>query len=190
MATVPPVAHTWLAGDDATSTNLQTLTALLNFLRGGSATAAPTFRAFLSSAAGGAALAAANGTSTCLPNVVSEDSDSAYNPTTGIYTVKTPGLWLFNGAVSFTGNATGVRQAWLTASDLASTGGPTFGTSPLTSAAVDSAGRAAATLLTRLSVNDTVRLQCYQSSGISLGYVYPPSSTLPGVAMQAAWLGA
>ncbi len=191
MPAVPPAAHTWLAGDDATSTNMQTLSALLNFLRGGTATGAPTFRAVLSSAAPSASLACANNAIvTCLPNIVYEDSDSAYNPSTGIYTAKTPGLWLFNGQVSWASNSTGVRQAYLVASDLAGAGGPIAGISHELSAALDVNGRCAATLLTRLAVNDTVRLTCYQSSGISLGYQYPPSATQPGVAMQAVWMSA
>ena len=188
MAVLPPAAHTWLAGDDATSTNMQTLTALLNLLRGGTATAAPTFRAVLTAA--GTSLTAANGTSTCLPNVVNEDSDSAYNPATGIYTVKTPGLWLFTGTVQWASNTTGVRQGYLAASDVAGGGGPVYGNSPLISAAVDGGGRCAVTLLTRLAVNDTVRLQGYQNSGASLGYLYPPSGTFPGVAIQGVWMSA
>jgi len=185
MATVPPVAHTWSAGDDATSTNLQTLTDVINFLRGGTPTARPTLRALLTSAG---TTALANGATAAIPlNAVLEDSDGAYNPASGVYTVKTPGLWLVTGQVAFAGNTTGVRQAFIVAGGTAS---PIVGLATELAASVDANGRCNATLLTRFAANDTFNLSGFQNSGGVLGLNTAPSLSQPGVALQAVWMSA
>jgi len=165
---------------------MQTLTAPINFLLGGTPTARPTLRALLTSAG---TTTLANGSTTTVPlNSVLEDSDGGYNPTTGVYTVKTPGLWLVTSQMSFAGNTTGVRLATLLAGGAPPS--PMVGLSPEIAASIDANGRVAATLLTRLAVNDTFALQGFQNSGAALGLTTAPSAGLPGVALQAVWMSA
>ena len=105
MATLPN-PHTWTAGDDATSTFLQTLTSAINFL-----TDPPRCHAYHNSAQ---TLTTATFTSVTLDSE-EVDTDGIHSTVTNTsrFTAVTAGRYLFIGQISYAAGATGYRLARL-----------------------------------------------------------------------------
>lgn len=180
MGTVP-TPHTWTAGDDATSTILQTVTdadlyALGSATSGGSrkglARLRQTVAQTLTTAVGAAVLF----------DTEDVDYDAAHSTITNTsrYTAQTAGYYLVSGTCGFVGNATGIRRIWFTVNGTAVNGSEVgFG-------AVPNAGAleiTAPATLVYLSVSDYLELYAYQSSGGNLNTevsspVFPMMSVL------------
>lgn len=113
-------------------------------------------------------------------DTVDEDTDSGYSASTGMYTVATAGLWLFEWAISWASNATGNRT---------SIGATSNNTNvfDIVSAAVDGTGRTNGSLIERLAVNATFDVQGVQTSGGALN-VAVNAGTAP-THMRGVWLG-
>ena len=106
MATIP-TPHTWVANDDATSGFLQTNTDASNFLLGGAAGRKPRIQVVMGATAQSIANAAET---TLLYQTVNFDDDSAYSTVTGVYTIVTPGTYMFTATMTWASSAVGVRE--------------------------------------------------------------------------------
>lgn len=106
MATLPN-PHTWVAGDDATSGNLQTLTDAINFLKD-----PPRCHAYKSAAVQTLTTAVVAGVTFDLEEV---DTDTIHSIVTNTsrFTIVTAGRYRFFGQVTFASNATGTRAVGL-----------------------------------------------------------------------------
>ena len=153
-----PSPWSWTAGDDATAARMQSLTTGILFNLGGAAGRKPTFAAYNATGP-----SVATGTYTSLKmDTILEDTDSAYNASTGIYTAVTPGFYLFVATTKWATSTAGARFILIN-----STGSLTAAVDDVT-AGSDGLGRVGATIITRLAVGQTVSLQAYQSSGGAL----------------------
>jgi hypothetical protein len=183
VATLPS-PHAWVAGDDATSANLQSMTAGLNFLLGGPPGAKPSFRMVATSTQW-----IANATTTTLIyGQVNEDNDSGCNAAAGEYTVRTAGLWLFTVAVAFASSTLGgSRHLYAIGSGAMNPATAHIAIGP----AADPTGRLSTSLLARCAVNDTISAQVWQDTG---GGLYTDTSGTVGgrspiPALSGIWLG-
>lgn len=172
MATLPN-PHAWVAGDDATSGNLQTLTDAINFLKD-----PPRCHAFQNSAQ-----SPASGTSFVAVTLDSEtgevDTDAMHSTVTNTsrFTAVTAGRYRFIGQVAFTNNATGIRAA-----GLRKNGTTVFAEQTHASAGtVTHYEQVVDEVL--LSVGDYVELVCWQTSGGALALVTGAVATF----MHAVW---
>jgi hypothetical protein len=99
-----PAPHTWVANDDATSTNLQSLTDALNFML-----APPRCRAYQS-----VAQTLTTGTTGAVVTMTSEDIDTdgihSTSTNTSRMTIVTAGRYLVVAQTCFVSNATGHRD--------------------------------------------------------------------------------
>jgi hypothetical protein len=148
----------------------------MNFLLGGAATRKPSLRVQLS-----VVQSVPNATTTTLLwNTVSEDTDSGYNSGTGLYTVVTPGLWLFSARANWASNATGVRdiQMQLNNGIIAESSGPSNGDP-------GGQGRNSISWVGRLNANDVLQVTVFQTSGGALNFVSGGST-----GFSAAWIAA
>lgn len=143
-----------------------------NFLVGGSANQRPTFFAVQN-----AAQSVANNTGGVHMQCQSviRDTDSAYNSGTGVYTVKTAGIWLLSGQVQWAAGATGQRAITIG-------GGSNYQAVDAKLASTDT--RNQATLVCFLNVNDTFVADIFQTNGGALNTV---GSAL--CSMSAQWIG-
>lgn len=165
MGTVP-TPHTWTAGDDATSTALQTVTdgdlyALGSATSGGSRKPLARLNQTAAQTLADATGAAVNFDT----EVVDYDAGHSTTTNTSRYTAQTAGYYMVSGAVGFVGNATGSRLAWLAVNGTAVNGSEVgFGTVP-------NNGHVEITVpatLVYLNSGDYVQLFAYQTSGGNL----------------------
>jgi hypothetical protein len=160
------VPHTWVAGDDATSGNLQSLTQALLELQ-----APALFRLQQT-----VAQSVPNTTATGITFDAEDfDLDGGHNPVTNNsrYTAQTAGYYLFGGAVAIAGNVTGQRLA-----RFAINGGPIAGTQ-FGFVTVPNAGAMIMTATPTpilMAVGDFVELQLSQTSGGALSTLVSGSS--------------
>lgn len=171
-----PTPHTWTAGDDATSVNLQTVTDAALYLLG-SATSTGAKKPLCVLRQSVAQSLANNAFTSITFDVEDVDYDNGHSTSsnTSRYTAQTAGWYLASGAVSFTGNATGGRLVQLAVNGSAVNGTEVgFGTVP-------NSGHlelVTAAKLVYLNVNDYLELQAWQTSGAGLntflsGAVFP-----------------
>ena len=112
--------------------------------------------------------AQANGVNNWNGQVVDEDTDSGYNPATGLYTVARPGLWDLSASIQWSGNATGVRSVGMLSSN-AQFPSPGWTGFDLANSDPSLAARMTFALNgVRLNKGDTVNVQVYQNSGSTL----------------------
>jgi hypothetical protein len=89
------------------------------------------------------------------------DTDSQYNPATGVFTCSKAGLWLFTAALTFASNATGVRTIKLINSNSleshSSAAAPTANTGDVSTA-----------MAMLMAVGQTIQVKAFQNSGGAL----------------------
>ena len=152
MATLP-APHAWVAGDYATSTFLQSLTDGINFLL--VAQCAKLSQTTTQSVASGA--------TTTMINMTSVYDTDAMVSGSGMV-VRTAGLYLVEGEVTWVANTTGYRSAGIAVNG---TDYKRVVKDTNVSGGVETSIQVTATL--RLAVNDTINLRGIQTSGAALG---------------------
>ena len=154
MATLP-APHAWVAGDYATSTFLQSLTDGINFL----------LVAQCAKLAQTTTQSIASGTTTTMINMTSVYDTDTMVSGSGLV-VRTPGLWLIEGEVTWAANTTGYRTAGIAINgvDFKRVAKDTN-----TTAALETSLQV--TLTVRLALNDTINLRGLQTSAAALGTV-------------------
>lgn len=165
MGTVP-TPHTWTAGDDATSTYLQTLTdaslyVLGSATSGGSRKGLARLRQTVAQTLTTATFTAINF------DTEDVDYDAAHSTVTNTsrYTAQTAGYYLVSGIAGFVGNATGARYTAIYVN-----GSPINGTEQgfTTVPNADTLQIPTPGTLVYLNAGDYVQLVAYQSSGGNL----------------------
>lgn len=159
MATIPS-PRTWVTGEVVTAAEMNTdIRDAVKFLLGGASTRKPSFRTHLSAVVS----IANNTTATAIWNTADEDTDSGYSTGSGLYTVATAGLWVFNARSLWASNAAGTRILAMRVNSVSSS-------TQFVSAAVDGFGRSSTTLVARCAVSDIVDATVFQSSGGALNF--------------------
>lgn len=108
MALQTPTA--WTAGDDATSTKMQTLTDAITQLQGGSPTAGPLDFAYLARTSAQTLTAGVSTDVLLTTEVIDAANGHSTVSNTNRYVGQTPGWYQVNMSAQFATNATGTRQ--------------------------------------------------------------------------------
>lgn len=181
MGTVP-VPHTWVAGDDATSTVMQTLTDAILYLLGSTTSGGSRRPVAQPRQSVAQSLATSAAWTALLFDTEDVDYDNGHSTATNTdrYTAATTGWHAVGGGASYVGNATGLRGVRYSVNGTA-TNGSTVLLPAVTGSAFVCAARS---MLIYLNAGDILRAEGFQSSGGALSTVISGSDSQPLLSVE------